>query len=789
MLHIIRLLLALPLSFALAAAAADPLEAGPDADDPPVRAGRLSLIEGSVALRQADAPEWQDAEVNWPLTSGDIVHTTPGSRAEIRVGSSVVHMDGSSEIELRQLADGPLQIRLDYGSLALRVRSTDPAAGMLIDTREGRARIERPGHYRVSAAPGSTALTTYHGELEFETDDSRAMVPDGQRVEVTFAGRTEYRWSGADRDDFFAWSLARDLRDDALEIPLHVPPEMTGAEELAEHGEWQESADYGPVWYPRGLAADWAPYREGRWIWVEPWGWTWLDDAPWGFAPFHYGRWVHVRGTWGWVPGTYVAHPVYAPALVVWIGDSDWSVGFSSGVRPAVGWFPLGPGEVFLPPFRASPIFVQRINVTHVTRVTRIVEVKKAPHRAHYAHRHDRHAVTVMPKDEFRHGRRVGRLALRDAPPGVQQVPLAGAVPGRQREGGSELRARSLRTEALRRQRLDDDVRRRAEPGSDPRRETRPARRDDDEAGRRQFERARRATPAERPAERPDRGAYDRDERRRMLPISPRANPDGNDRRGPETRTGRNSRRQQADPAPAAPPVVQRRDVGDARERAERFSSRPDRDDARTERRQAAPGGRVERPAGTPRRSPDHDAFRPPRQWDPAGREAGRAEREAARAGREAGRAEREAARAARDAGRATRQSARPGREAGRPPGEAARAGREARDIPREADRATREARQQATREADRAAREARQQATREAGRATREAQQQAAREARQAARASRDAARANVGASRERTPRAAPAPQAPGEGARRTSRRHDAPSGRGGSRSPEQMR
>src|SRR5256885_3839541 len=44
---------------------------------------------------------------------------------------------------------------------------------------------------------------------------------------------------------------------------------------------------------------------------------SWVDDAPWGFAPFHYGRWTIVGGSWGWVPGPIRVRPWYAPALVV----------------------------------------------------------------------------------------------------------------------------------------------------------------------------------------------------------------------------------------------------------------------------------------------------------------------------------------------------------------------------------------------------------------------------------------------------------------------------------------
>ena len=123
---------------------------------------------------------------------------------------------------------------------------------------------------------------------------------------------------------------------------------MTGHEDLDNYGDWSTAADYGAVWYPRSVAADWAPYRYGRWAWVEPWGWTWVDAAPWGFAPFHYGRWVQVRGRWGWAPGAYVARPVWAPALVGWYGGSGWSVSVNVG-GPVYGWVPLAWGEPFRP--------------------------------------------------------------------------------------------------------------------------------------------------------------------------------------------------------------------------------------------------------------------------------------------------------------------------------------------------------------------------------------------------------------------------------------------------------
>ena len=137
---------------------------------------------------------------------------------------------------------------------------------------------------------------------------------------------------------------------------------MTGAEDLDRHGEWSQHPDYGTVWTPYRVEPGWAPYRYGQWTYVSPWGWTWVDNAPWGFAPFHYGRWVSWRGRWVWAPGQYVARPVYAPALVAWIGGPHVSIGINIGGGPSVGWIPLAPRDVYVPSYHVTNVYVTRVN-------------------------------------------------------------------------------------------------------------------------------------------------------------------------------------------------------------------------------------------------------------------------------------------------------------------------------------------------------------------------------------------------------------------------------------------
>src|SRR5258708_22289145 len=141
---------------------------------------------------------------------------------------------------------------------------------------------------------------------------------------------------------------------------------MTGLEDLASYGQYEDTPDYGQVWFPRDVDPDWAPYKYGHWAFVNPWGWTWVDDQPWGFAPFHYGRWAQVEGRWGWIAGRRVAEPVYAPALVAFIGGGGWGAGLEAG--GATGWVALGPDEVYRPDYRVSETYARQLNAANVNQ-------------------------------------------------------------------------------------------------------------------------------------------------------------------------------------------------------------------------------------------------------------------------------------------------------------------------------------------------------------------------------------------------------------------------------------
>ena len=229
-------------------------------------------------------------------------------------------------------------------------------------------------------------------------------------------------------DPFDVWCQDRDRREDMSQSSRYVSRDTPGYADLDAAGTWRNDPNYGNIWAPTGMGPDWAPYRTGHWAWIAPWGWTWVDDAPWGYAPFHYGRWVFVGGGWAWVPGPVVVatRPVYAPALVAWVGGPSFGVSIGIGGGAAVGWFALGPREVFVPAYGYSPAYIERVNVTNTVIVNRAVFANVSVANVTYVNRGVVGAVVAVPGGAFVAGRPVAGVAVVVRPEVVARMQVTG---------------------------------------------------------------------------------------------------------------------------------------------------------------------------------------------------------------------------------------------------------------------------------------------------------------------------------------------------------------------------
>ena len=399
--------------------------------DPPARIGRLSLTEGDVTFRADRQDPGNPATINWPISSGAILDTERHGKAEVWIGSTAYRMAGKSRTEFVTVDDRIVNLQLATGTLAITVRDRNQADDLEIETPEGRVRFAGTGRYRIEVLPERMTVAAQSGTAEVIAGGQSITVRAGEMAAIGGRGPAAIE-SAPYGDDFDTWVSARDNQEKSAVARRNVSPYMTGYQDLDAYGDWDSAADYGMVWYPRAVADDWAPYRDGRWAWVAPWGWTWIDAAPWGFAPFHYGRWIQVGGRWGWAPGTYAARPVYAPALVGWYGNPGWNASFSYGSAPAVGWFPLAPREVYVPAYRTSPTYLRQINVTHVTNTREIERATRPDFRANYKHSGRPGAVTVVPANTLREGKPVAGTAMRPRDMHeLDKAPVASRAPSR----------------------------------------------------------------------------------------------------------------------------------------------------------------------------------------------------------------------------------------------------------------------------------------------------------------------------------------------------------------------
>ncbi len=387
--------------------------------DPPSRVARLNYVSGAVSFRPGTVDEWAAASVNYPLTTGDHLWADPGALTEMHIGSTAIRMASQTALSFLNLDDRAVQLSVTQGSVNLRIRELAEDESYEIDTPNVAITILRPGSYRVDAdgEHNATIVTVIAGDASVTGGGQAFPVHARQSARISGMDELSYEVSALPSpDEFDDWCDQRDRAEEQVQSTRYIPTQMTGYEDLDRYGTWREEPDYGWVWGPSSVDTGWAPYRFGRWCWVEPWGWTWVDDAPWGFAPFHYGRWAYIAGGWVWVPGPRVMRPVYAPALVVFVGGPRFG---GSAV-----WFPLGPRESFRPGYRASDRYLRNVNGSYNVAEGR------------YVNRGVFGAVTAVRESDFASGRHVLRATLSVDAREVARAPVTGFTapihPGRE---------------------------------------------------------------------------------------------------------------------------------------------------------------------------------------------------------------------------------------------------------------------------------------------------------------------------------------------------------------------
>ncbi|PYU41058.1 MAG: hypothetical protein DMG54_21030 [Acidobacteria bacterium] len=374
--------------------------------DPPTRVARISYVDGSVSLQPGGQGDWGSAAKNRPVTIGDKIWVDKDSRAELQAGTAAIHLGSMTALSFLNLDQGITQMRLAEGSINFRVSELREDDLYEVDAPNLAFTVKQAGAFRIDVNENgdSARVTVIRGEGEVTAGGKTYEVHPGERGEFTGTDRIDYVIQKAPGPDGLdSWAAERDRKEDNSASARYVSRDMVGYDDLDDYGTWRDEPEYGHVWYPAAVDPGWAPYSNGYWNWVGPWGWTWVDYSPWGFAPFHYGRWAFVGGAWGWCPGPIFGAPIYGPAFVGFFGG-----GFGFGV----GWFPLGFGEPFFPWFHCRHEFIERINI-HNTFIRNRSVLNGSARNFNFVHARNVNAVTVANRNAFMNGQAINRGATR----------------------------------------------------------------------------------------------------------------------------------------------------------------------------------------------------------------------------------------------------------------------------------------------------------------------------------------------------------------------------------------
>ena len=390
----------LTISLALASAGAPVLSAqqvpgsqgAGDEQDFQQTVARVSSVTGDASFQRGDDPDhWQPVGINVPMTIGDRIYSTAAGRVELEAPGLRAFVAPETELAILNLTEDVQQYSMAQGTATFRISHMDDEDVFEIDTPNAAITLEATGLYRVYVdADGNTRVSVRRGEARVSAGGGEVTVRTGEAMHIDGIDAPEYDVFALPlADSWDRWVDSRELRRHGVVSYDFASEDILGASDLDSYGRWEETPEYGHVWFPANVASDWTPYRAGHWVWQDPWGWTWVSSEPWGWAPYHYGRWAVRASRWCWVPvAPNVRHVAYAPALVGFVGGGPgWSASISAG-GGFIGWFPLGPRDPLVPWWgnRAlTPVNVANVtymNRTYVTVVDRGAFVNARPVQA-----------------------------------------------------------------------------------------------------------------------------------------------------------------------------------------------------------------------------------------------------------------------------------------------------------------------------------------------------------------------------------------------------------------------
>ena len=223
------------------------------------------------------------------------------------------------------LKDNGIALSLSLGTMIVRVtRFEKDVSSFEIDAPKTTIAVQKAGVYRIDAGQQNDAeirvAVTQNGEARVYSSRRRIYFKEQPKRRVFVDGGNSGEWEASDyarySDEFDTWSLDRDVviaqrLKDAF-YDKYYDKDIYGADDLNGYGDWVHTASYGYVWRPYRIRSVIMPIGRriatGIGAGYRRYGWTWVNDEPWGWATYHHGRWFYDDGHWYWSPYGYYRH-------------------------------------------------------------------------------------------------------------------------------------------------------------------------------------------------------------------------------------------------------------------------------------------------------------------------------------------------------------------------------------------------------------------------------------------------------------------------------------------------
>lgn len=310
-----------------------------DLDEPEIvdRIARISAIKGDATIRRNGSDEWEKLGLNLPLVEGDEISVSATARVEIQFDKNThLRLDENSHLTLSTLRYEGIAVSLSEGTMSVRLIDFDKKTAFFeIDAPKTTLAVQLSGRYDIAAGRDRSSEVRVgvldDGEARIYSETAGFTLKAGRTTRTIIDGPNAGEWETTDAitydNEFSQWVTSREAIIDqqlsGAQYGKYYDDDIFGADDLNGNGQWINTPGYGYVWQPSPHAtapySDWSPYRYGHWRWMQPYGWIWVNDEPWGWATYHYGRWFFYAGRWVWSPYAYYrsSRSWWSPALVV----------------------------------------------------------------------------------------------------------------------------------------------------------------------------------------------------------------------------------------------------------------------------------------------------------------------------------------------------------------------------------------------------------------------------------------------------------------------------------------